>query len=66
VPLLVDDEKPQSAGLTVVRWIYPLPIDEDELLYSVDREPRSAAEPLKPASEEAERPAPPPGRSRRR
>ncbi len=66
VPLLVDDEKPQSAGLTVVRWIYPLPVAEEELLYSVDRGQRSAAEPLKPAAEEAERPAPPPGGSRRR
>ena len=31
VPLRVDgsDEPPSSTGLTMVRWIYPLPLDED-------------------------------------
>ncbi len=31
VPLLVDGKRPpNNDGLTVVRWIYPLPLDEDE------------------------------------
>lgn len=31
IPLRVDgsDESPNSVGLTMVRWIYPLPLDED-------------------------------------
>jgi hypothetical protein len=28
VPLRVDGRAPASDGLTVVRWIYPLPLDE--------------------------------------
>ncbi|MCH8343413.1 MAG: hypothetical protein IH983_05455 [Planctomycetes bacterium] len=31
VPLRVDGKAPKSEGLTVVRWIYPLPLVEDEL-----------------------------------
>jgi hypothetical protein len=31
IPLTVDGERPAGEGLTVVRWIYPLPVDEDEL-----------------------------------
>ena len=32
VPLLVDGEKPRSEGLTVVRWIYPLPLVEERIV----------------------------------
>ena len=32
VPLLVDGKTPRSEGLTVVRWIYPLPLDERQLV----------------------------------
>ena len=31
IPLTVDGETPPGTGLTVVRWIYPLPVDETEL-----------------------------------
>ncbi|MCH8152111.1 MAG: hypothetical protein IH830_07035 [Planctomycetes bacterium] len=31
IPLRVDGKAPNSDGLTVVRWIYPLPLVEDEL-----------------------------------
>ncbi len=32
VPLLVDGKTPWSEGLTVLRWIYPLPLDETQLV----------------------------------
>ena len=31
IPFRVDGEKPPSGGLTVVRWIYPLPLDEEQV-----------------------------------
>jgi hypothetical protein len=32
IPLLVDGETPRSEGLTVVRWIYPLPLVETRIV----------------------------------
>ena len=32
VPILVDGKTPRSEGLTVVRWIYPLPLVETEIV----------------------------------
>ena len=32
VPLLVDGKTPRSEGLTVVRWIYPLPLVETQIV----------------------------------
>jgi hypothetical protein len=37
VPLLVDGRRPASDGLTVVRWVYPLPLDEAQLVEAPDR-----------------------------
>ena len=34
VPLTVDGEIPHSRGLTVVRWIYPLPLDDAKIIAS--------------------------------
>ncbi len=34
VPLKVDGETPRSTGLTVVRWIYPLPLDQEKIIAS--------------------------------
>ena len=31
VPIQVDGTTPRSNGLTIVRWIYPLPVDEDRI-----------------------------------
>ena len=31
VPLRVDGKTPKSEGLTVVRWIYPLPLVEEQI-----------------------------------
>ncbi len=31
IPLQVDGTTPRSNGLTIVRWIYPLPVDEDRI-----------------------------------
>ena len=31
IPLRVDGNPPDSSGLTIVRWIYPLPLEEEEL-----------------------------------
>jgi hypothetical protein len=36
VPLLVNGRRPASQGLTVVRWIYPLPLDEAQLVRAPD------------------------------
>jgi hypothetical protein len=67
VPLLVDGDEPRSAGMTVVRWICPLPASEGEILASVDRSQRSAPEAVPPAPEsQPEPPAPAPGRRNRR
>jgi hypothetical protein len=37
VPLLVEGRTPASVGLTVVRWIYPLPLDEAQLVRAPGR-----------------------------
>ena len=34
VPLKVDGKTPHSRGLTVVRWIYPLPLDDAKIIAS--------------------------------
>ncbi len=31
IPLEVDGRAPRSTGLTMVRWVYPLPLDESEI-----------------------------------
>ncbi len=31
IPLRVDGNPPNSSGLTIVRWIYPLPLAQEEL-----------------------------------
>jgi len=40
VPLLVDGETPRSEGLTVVRWIYPLPLVETRIVSEPRTTPR--------------------------
>ncbi len=32
VPLRVDDQTPDSEGITVLRWIYPLPLDDKQIV----------------------------------
>ena len=34
VPLKVDGQTPRGTGLTVVRWIYPLPLVEEQIVAS--------------------------------